>query len=249
MPSTVRVHLLPSLFEPEDLAGGVAVVIDVLRASTTITAALHAGAKEVIPCETVDEALAAARVREPGTVLLGGERGGVQIDGFDLDNCPRRYTADIVSGRTVVFTTTNGTRVLHRASSADRVLIGAFVNQRALVRELAQEQRPIHLLCAGTNDRLTSEDILFAGAVAAELMERGASPAEFDVATEMSLLFAREHSRDDGAIREALRTSIGGRNLSRLGMEADIAYAASRDLFDGAAIWDRTTNAIRLPNR
>ncbi|MBS0265265.1 MAG: 2-phosphosulfolactate phosphatase, partial [Planctomycetes bacterium] len=88
MSRPVFVHLLPSLFEPEDLQGGVAVVIDVLRATSTIVYALHAGAQRVIPCGEIDEARKTAAGLPAGTALLGGERGGLRISGFDLGNSP-----------------------------------------------------------------------------------------------------------------------------------------------------------------
>src|SRR5690606_11896085 len=118
-----------------------AVIIDVLRASTSVSAALQAGAARVIPFATIDDAkrfadkLAAAG--EPP--LLGGERGGVKIEGFDLGNSPREYTAERVGGRTIAFTTTNGTRALMAAASAARVYMGAYANLNQLSDRLAEQ--------------------------------------------------------------------------------------------------------------
>src|ERR1700733_12632677 len=146
MYSTLAVHFLPELTTPAELAAGVVVVIDVLRASTTITTALAAGAREVIPCAEVEQAriradqlgrrhaastkaLVAATADAAKTVaagthesdsgpLLGGERGGLPIDGFDLGNSPSEFTAQTIAGRTVVFTTTNGTKALLACTAA-----------------------------------------------------------------------------------------------------------------------------------
>src|SRR5690242_5734390 len=115
MSRPILVHLLPTLFEPADLRGGVAVVIDVLRATSTIVQALAAGATSVVPCGEIDEARAIAAKAAPGSVLLGGERKGVTIPGFDLGNSPGDYTSDVVTGKKLIFTTTNGTRALLRA--------------------------------------------------------------------------------------------------------------------------------------
>src|SRR5438132_9688378 len=121
-------HFLPTLMDPDELRDGTAVVIDVLRASTTICHALAAGAREVIPCLEVEEARRVAADNSGSRPMLGGEREGVRIEGFDLGNSPGEYRPDTVGGRTVVFTTTNGTRAMLGCRSARRVLIGSFVN-------------------------------------------------------------------------------------------------------------------------
>src|SRR3954451_18736813 len=101
----LRVHLAPRLVEPSALTGGFVLVVDLLRASTTIVHALAAGAASVVPCAEINEAKSTAAAI-PGA-LLGGERAGVRIEGFDLGNSPAEYTPDRVRGRTIVFTTTN----------------------------------------------------------------------------------------------------------------------------------------------
>jgi 2-phosphosulfolactate phosphatase len=253
MTQPVRVWMLPELLEGEQLAGGVAVVIDVLRASTTIIHALANGANGVLPCETVDEALAVAAGLSPGEALLGGERGGTRIEGFDLDNSPLRYTPHTVAGKTIVFTTTNGTRALRACSAAARVLIGAFVNRSALARVLQQDGRPVHLVCAGTKGQLTAEDVLFAGAAAWDLAQherpgRWERPGRFhsaDVQTQMAVDYYLARSRDREALLETIRESRGGQNLRALGMDADIERAAQEDLFDIGPEWLRLENSIR----
>ena len=133
MPAVVRAHLVPTLVEPEQLCGRVAIVIDVLRATTTIIHALAAGAECVIPCLEVEEARQTARKIGP-SALLGGERGGVRIDGFDFGNSPTEYVSEKIAGRTIVFSTTNGTRAMLHCRQAAQILIGAFVNRAAVVR-------------------------------------------------------------------------------------------------------------------
>jgi 2-phosphosulfolactate phosphatase len=247
MTQTVRVWMLPELLAPEQLAGGVAVVIDVLRASTTIIHALANGAKGVVPCETVEEARALAARYGAGTALLGGERGGARIEGFDLDNSPLRYTPDVVAGTTIVFTTTNGTRALRACSAAARVLIGAFVNRSALARVLREDGRPVHLVCAGTNGQLTAEDILFAGAAAwdAGQPEPPGSFHPADVQTQMALDYYLARSRDRETFLETIRESRGGKNLRELGMHADIDRAAEEDLLDVVPEWSPETGVIK----
>lgn len=229
----LNVHLLPSLTTPDELAGGTVVVIDVLRATSTIVTALANGAAAVVPCLEVDEAHQIAAKYPRNSVLLGGERGGLLIEGFDLANSPQEYTPSRIGGRTIVFTTTNGTRAIERCRFARRVLFGAFVNLSAVCNVLSVDPGPLHLLCAGTQQRITREDALFAGAVAARLNAAGS----FFLNDEAALLAAAWHdvnSRSGGDLTQAaladdLRASRGGRNAISTGNDTDIVAAASID--------------------
>src|SRR5829696_2231429 len=127
-PRELSVYLLPVLAPPGRLTGGVAIVIDVLRATTTIIHALAAGCKEVRPCAEVEEAKALADGMRAGKVILAGERGGVKVDGFDRGKSPREFSPTNCKGCTLVLSTTNGTRALLRACEADRVMAAGFVN-------------------------------------------------------------------------------------------------------------------------
>lgn len=164
-------HLLPKHFSPDQLTGGIVVAIDILRASSTISTALANGAESVIPCEQVEQAYQIREQFPEDSTILGGERNGVIIDGFDLGNSPGDYSSNQVSGKKVLFTTTNGTRAIHRCRKAKAVFIGSFLNLSAVARKLRQYTEPIHLVCAGTDGRITTEDCLFAGAIAEELIE------------------------------------------------------------------------------
>ncbi len=248
MSREVKVHLLPVLFEPEDVRSGVAVIIDVLRASTTITHALAHGARRVIPCAEVDEARQIARNTSAGEILLGGEREGLLIDGFHLDNNPFAYSADVVVGKTIVFTTSNGTRALLRAAGADRVLIGSFVNLQAVVNVLAADSRPIHLVCAGTKGKITIEDSLCAGAIVNRLLAAtGELESQWaDDQLRMALGLYRSESASADTFRRAMRSGYGGRNCLRLGFEDQIERAGTSDLFDIVPEYDPTTSDIRL---
>jgi 2-phosphosulfolactate phosphatase len=154
-----------------DLSQTVCVVFDVLRATTSMVTALANGAEAIIPVGEISEALSIRQQRPD--VLLAGEREGLRIRGhltggveFDLGNSPREFTADKVQGRTLVMTTTNGTRALRACAGARAVLIGCFLNLRANYLWLV-EQRPANLVlvCSGTFDEPALEDILAAGAV------------------------------------------------------------------------------------
>lgn len=239
----VTVHLLPSSLPVGGLQGTTAVVIDILRASTTMIHALAAGARAVVPCGDVDQARALAAANPPGQALLGGERHGKLIDGFDLDNSPFSYSAERIAGKSIVFTTTNGTRALLASASADRILIGAFVNLSAVITELKRDGRSVHLVCAGTDGAATEEDMLFAGVAAGLLCDEGFDFA--DQQTQAAIQFARSVFNDSDRFREAMFNSRGGRNLVELGYDRDILRAAERDLFDIVPHWDRATQTVK----
>lgn len=224
----IEVHLLPDLLAPHRLAGGVAVVVDVLRASTTMIAALVAGCTAIRPCAEVEEARALAQQLE-GRVLLGGERGGVRIAGFDLGNSPGEYTAEVCHNATLLLTTTNGTRALLRAAEADRVLVGAFVNFSAVCEQLLRDARPVHIVCAGTEGAVTQEDTLFAGALVEVLARAGNLPR--NDSARLALDCFTVHGSD---LIRALAESRGGANLHALGYDDDIRAAAQVDRFDVA---------------
>ena len=172
MKPTLNVYALPRLVEAEELAGGTAVVIDVLRAATTIAYALEAGAAQVIPCREISEALALAQRFPADEIMLGGERDGLPIDGFQLGNSPEEYSPDRVAGKTVIFTTTNGTRAMAHARAADEVLVAAFVDASAIVARLLDREK-IGILCAGTDGHISEDDVLLAGLLVDRLQRQG----------------------------------------------------------------------------
>src|SRR5262245_9881895 len=221
----VRVHLVPSLAPPGALAGGIAVAIDVLRATTTIVHALAAGCAAVIPCAEVDEAEKAAAALRPAKVLLGGERGGVLIPGFNLGNSPREYTAKACKKATVVLTTTNGTRAILRAAEAERVLIAAFVNYSAVCELLRTDARPVHIVCAGSEGEPSLEDTLLAGALVDFLCDE---EVKLNDAARLAWDAFENHGR---VLRGAMEVGTHGAHLIALGYDADIRDAADVDRF------------------
>ena len=222
----VFVHLLPSLAPAGSLTGGVAVVIDVLRSTTTIIHALAAGCKMVYPCVEVDEARRLANRMRAGRTLLGGERTGKALPDFDLGNSPLEYTAQRCEGMTLVLTTTNGTLALARAAEAERVVLAGFVNFSAVCDQLRQESRPIHILCSGTDGAISLDDTLLAGAIVEYLSE------VFDVRLNDSARLAWDCFENHGQVLQgALEISAGGANLHALGYDEDIRAAAQIDRF------------------
>src|SRR3954468_8932712 len=160
----LRVHKLPKDVDEKELSGSTVVVIDVLRATSTICQALASGAREVVPFLEIDDALAAAKSANRAEIVLGGERRGGKIPGFDVGNSPADYTPPRVAGKRVFITTTNGTRAMYHARLASRIVLGCFLNLSAIVAPI-KEEMSIDILCAGTDGGETGDDILAAGSI------------------------------------------------------------------------------------
>jgi 2-phosphosulfolactate phosphatase len=222
----VHVHLLPELVPAGRLAGGVAVVIDVLRATTTIVHALAAGCTVVRPCAEIDEAQTLAGSMRAGRVLLAGERGGKPLAGFDLGNSPGEFTPRTCKGCTLVLTTTNGTRALLRAAEADRALAAAFVNYSAVCEQLRLDRRPVHIICAGTEHEVALEDTLLAGAMVDFLAQ--VEEVRLNDAGRLAWDCFENHGR---ILQGALEISRGGAILRGLGYDEDIRAACRVDRF------------------
>ncbi len=229
---SVFVHKLPKLIPVDGLRGTATVVIDVLRATTLMTAALASGIKQIIPCLEIEEARAAADAFPKGSAILGGERNGVQIEGFDIGNSPSSCTLELCQGKTLVMTTTNGTRAIHASLEAEFVLVGAFVNLSAVLDRLFRLQNPIHLVCAGTDGYESLEDELFAGALVDQLQSRGETPLD-PIALDVQTQWKEAQSRMQGGetLAHILSQGKGGKRVTELGLAADIADAASVDRY------------------
>lgn len=225
----ITAHLLPSLFEPEDLRGGIAVVIDVLRATTTLVHGFQNGMAAMYPCESIEDAIAYRDEHGP-EILLGGERGGEPIEGFDLSNSPHEWNRETVGGRTVAFTTSNGTRALLRSAEADRVVTGSFANLSAVVQFLKASDQPVHLVCAGTNGHIATEDVLFAGAIVERLTSGG--NCDLNDGAQIAQNHWRSASQGEDGVFFALSQGIGGQNVLRLKLDADMRVAATIDPVD-----------------
>jgi len=237
-------HLLPRLFPADAFSGCVGIVIDALRASTTMVHALHAGAVRIVPVLSVDEARAMAARADFKGALLGGERGGVRIDGFDLGNSPAEYTPERVRGRTIIFTTTNGTAALLQAARATRVLVGSLCNLSAVCAAVAREPRPVHIVCAGTRDEVSLDDCLPAGAMTDALLRAGRHLVADDSALLCLRAWREANSRAQAGVVEAMKVSRGGRALVRMGFEADVELCARADTATIVPVYNPETGSI-----
>ncbi len=202
-----------------------AIVIDALRATSTIAAALAAGAASVLPAETVMDARAVKRSDD----VLGGERFCRKIAGFDLGNSPSEYTETAVGGKRVVLTTTNGTRALHKSMRADYVMAASFLNAEACARYAVELRRDVVVLCAGSHDEFAVEDGLCAGLLLHEWRTIGGISAEPDDFGLAMLSLYRDRSN---RIYETLLESSSGRRLVKLGMKEDVAFCSQLNIWD-----------------
>jgi 2-phosphosulfolactate phosphatase len=251
----LNVHRLPQQVAAEELAGSMVVVIDVLRATTTICQALASGARDVVPfLEVADALAAAAQADDRSRVVLAGERGGRPIDGFDLGNSPAEYTPDAVRGKRVLLTTTNGTRALHHARYANRVVVGAIVNLSAVVTSVSKEPR-VDILCAGTAGRESRDDILAAGALVETLCAEDAvewhTNDAADAARQLWRTLVAAAKASGRSVSEQLaielRTTSGGRNLLGIGMNDNLVACAAIDTLAIVPELDVAAWRIALP--
>ncbi|MFL2870588.1 MAG: 2-phosphosulfolactate phosphatase [Pirellulaceae bacterium] len=239
----IYTYSLPNHADPLALASGTAVVIDVLRATTTICTALANGCSYIVPCLAIESAIAAAEQITPKPIL-GGERGGVLIDGFDLGNSPAEYTAKQVAETPIVFTTTNGTKAMETCTHAQSTVLASFNNLTRVVDHcnatLSQGQ-DLHIICAGTNGRETEEDFLLAGAIASKLAMVNSPICHTTQAACNQWQRLQDGELD---IFSVLLESKGGRNLQSIGLEGDIRLASEVDNSDVLPLLNHQSNRI-----
>lgn len=226
----INVYFNTTTLTPLDLSGSVVVVIDVLRASTSIATALANGARTVIPFESAEDAVTRSKGFERSEVRLAGERRMRPIPGFDLGNSPAEFSADVVGGKTILLTTSNGTAVLAGSQGAREVFIGAYVNCTAVLTVLRRRVRAgadVAILCAGTDRQYSLEDAACAGRFVRGLGRRGTKPELNDAALTCLLL----ERRLGGDVAALLARSAHGRALAEAGYAEDLALCASIDAF------------------
>jgi len=213
---------------PADVQGRVVLVIDVLRASTTVAVALANGAKAVIPFESSDEVIDRAKQFEREDVLLAGERRMRAIPGFDLGNSPREYTAKTVEGKTVLLTTTNGTVALAGIQGARDVVVASYVNYSAvsaMIRLAARGATDVTIVCAGRDRQFALEDAACAGRFTRAVTSQLASARLNDAAQACALIDKRYGDRLDRLFED----SEHGRALAEAGFAEDLVVCANVD--------------------
>jgi len=224
---------LETLFIPEEiknikLAGKLVVIIDVLRASSTIVTALANGCRGFIPILSPDRAKKKAEQFEKERVLLGGEREGIKIEGFDLGNSPREYKREAVKDKTIIFSTTNGVKTLEMVKGAHRIIIGSFLNLQAVCNYCTNYRGDILIICAGKEGRFSLEDAACAGMLIDSLRDVFSGTCqEVDVNLTAQLLYVKFGNN----ILEILRKSQHGRYLENIGLGEDLKFCSQLDLF------------------
>ena len=199
-----------------------AIVIDVLRATSTIVAALDAGASGIFPVETVLEARALHRQGH----ILAGERFGRKIPGFELGNSPEDFNAGNAGGRRIVFTTTNGTRAVQKAMRADHLLAGSLLNVTACAKAAAELKRDVVLLCSGSHDEFALEDGLCAGLFVDRLRSLCPGVVEVD---DLGIALHGFYESASGRVAELLCGSASGKRLIKTGYGRDVEFCAQVD--------------------
>ena len=225
----IDVYFTPIGPKEGDLTGRGIVVIDVLRATTTIIAALANGAKAVVPTASSEEAVRLTGHLERDGYLLAGERKSLKIEGFALGNSPREMIPEAVAGRTVFLATTNGTPALVASQGGDPVLVGAAVNFTALAeraRGLLSEREEVVIVCAGRERQFALEDAYTAGRLVKAVRKGGRKVALNDAARVALDLTARYDNWLD-----AFEQSEAARQLAEAGLAEDVVFSAKADRF------------------
>jgi 2-phosphosulfolactate phosphatase len=234
---SVEVCFSPGLFQDVLTTGDfIVVLVDILRATTTICTAVGNGVEAIIPVATHEE----ARQLKSRGFLVASEKDGVQVGFADFGNSAFSFTREAVGGRTLVYCTTNGTKALKIAEGASSIAIGAFINISALTEWLARQRKDVVILCSGWKDKFCLEDTLFAGALTRRLLEAGGFRAECDSAEAALDLW----SVAEGDVLGYLEKAAQRHRLKKLGLDDVIPYSFACDLvsvvpvFDGRALRD-----------
>ncbi len=209
----------------ESYHGAVVVVIDVLRATSTILAALDNGAARVLPVESIETATRLVSLSDRGDKLLVGEQKGLPIEGFDLFNSPSELDEETIGGRTIILATSNGTPAIAAAASKAGKLIVCSIPNVDIVAEAVSGQSDLVIICSGNNGRIAGEDLLCAGLLLGDLSPP-VDAGSLDDSASIAMILADRYGDD---IEEYLRSTDRGRQLIGLGYGKDIAYCSCRD--------------------
>lgn len=232
----MKIDVLPVFGKQTDaqLTDTTVIVVDVLRATSTIISALNGGAIKVVPTVDAGDAVALASRLGSRECVLGGERGGVKINGFDLGNSPKEYLSRTVKNKTVIVSTTNGTGALHSVKSADMVLLGSMINRTAVAKKAASEGNAILIVCSGTDGQPSADDLITAGALIDAV--RGFADIKDGELTDIALICENlYHNWKDGSFR--LESIFHVKRLMGLGFEEDIKFCFTPDSTDTVPVY------------
>ncbi|TCK83074.1 2-phosphosulfolactate phosphatase [Albibacterium bauzanense] len=219
---TVSVCLSPAMLPLHTLEGKIAVIIDIFRATSSICYGIHNKAEAIIPVSTIEECLS----HKDEDYLLAAERDGRVVEGFDFGNSPFSYTTEKVQGKTIVLTTTNGTRSIRLSMNAKEVVLGSFLNLTALCNWLAKQSESVVLVCAGWKDNFCLEDALFAGAVVEKLQH------DFEIHDDGAIASLDLYHCAKGNLNGYLKKSSHRERLKKLHIGKDVEFCLQVDLID-----------------
>lgn len=217
---SLEVCLSPALLHLYDVKNSIVVIIDVLRATSTICTVLYNGASRVIPVASVAECI---EIGNQLNAITAGERDGRIAEGLEHGNSPFEYPREFIENRTLVLTTTNGTKLLHMAKDAIEIITGSFPNISAVCAYLVAQKKPVILGCAAWKDRVNMEDTLFAGAVVSRIREH------FSVDCDSALAAEALYQTSAGNIHEVMKQASHYKRLAKYGLEKDIRYCLTPD--------------------
>lgn len=218
----VEVCLSPALLHLYDTTDSTVVIIDIFRATSTITAALDNGAESVIPVASVTNCIEIGNNTKNS--ITAGERDGKIAEGLSYGNSPLEYPNEFINGKNLVLTTTNGTKLLHMVKDADSILIGSFLNLSAISEYIINKNKNVLLACAAWKDKFNLEDTLFAGAVVNKIHSH--FKVECDSARAAKHLYQQAH----GNLLGFLEDSSHYKRLSGYGLLKDLIYCTTLDL-------------------
>lgn len=209
------------------LENKIAIVIDMFRATSVITTALSNGCKEVIPFLTIEESKEYADTLNRDEYVLGGERNAIKIEGFDLSNSPLEYTKEVVKDKSVIMTTTNGTRTLTECGAAKRIFIAAMINGKTVAEKLAEINEDVVIVNAGTNGNFSMDDYICSGYIINEILKIRKNVDLTDIAKTANMIY--ESNTDIiSYVKEATHYSV----MRSLGLDDDIDYCIKKDIID-----------------
>jgi len=222
---TLYTSLSPALLHLYNVRDCIVVVIDILRATSTIATALYNGAREVIPVDSVEKCI---RLGKEMACITAGERDGQIAEGLQYGNSSFEYPREFVQGKILVLTTTNGTKLLHAAlaKGATEIITGSFLNFSSVCDHLVQENRNVILACAGWKDKVNIEDTLFAGAVISKLRD------SFEINCDASYMSACLYQEGQQNLYDFLKNNNASHyhRLMNFGLEKDIRHCLTLDI-------------------
>lgn len=213
--------------KPEKFKDRIVVVIDVLRATSVMVTALNNGCNKIVPVKEIEEAIDIAS-KDRNKYLLGGERGGIKIDKFDFSNSPLDYTEDIVKGKSLIMTTTNGTRAIKNSEEAEKIFIGALINGRVVAEKLAKLNKDVTFVNAGTDGEFSMDDFITSGYIInclRDIMKNHCSLT--DIAKTSEYVYINNPS-----IISFVKDALHYKRMKDLRYSEDLRYCLSKDLIN-----------------